>query len=1090
MTVRINANSCKNALGTVFLLATVFFVCSTFISMRSVFADPIAPVNTGISQSGRQSPRSSTRASNRTIARTTTSRGTAGTTTSRSTTSRATASRTAATSRATTSRAAVSRAGTSRANVTSRSGGSGRVVSSRGQRTTNQTANRSVRARGTTNQSRVAVTGNVTASGTRYAESTTKYGYLNSSLYSGNYSNIVDSTTGMISAEAYANCMDSYYACMDEICTARSTTKGRCSCAGRATNFLEAEEALEAANEELITLSGQLSLLIATKGKGDDLAAAFSLTDAEKVMNCVSWREAKIQYDNGDSSALDNWYKTHTTYAYGTNMSESTAAQNKKPDYCDKVGNNLNFDVSELDGSSSDILAQLKAWADAKDLAKQFQEDDKNLLSKYNNSWNYYKVKLAGSESSLATDSEGATLDTMAKKWGYKLFEYAHNNVCGRVLDSCFNGIWEGCGTPPSVTDSDGKTHAKCQNGATSSCPFNYNSYISVNTNNSDKNYGDVILNERGASNTTSKITSACFGYTTTTTTAGIRTTSGTVTNDPYYSLRGPVADARRSIMQKYLLDANSACDVYGENLKTTAQNISYQKVAAEQALQQKRLEFKQQTESETESNYSTYASNFVSCMDELLDCYYTYDDQEGWTSARIKTYCAQKSQVPHCYEPMVCSPAHLALKAVIDQADKTDCLFAQDFRENTCRNVVTISEILYGANTGKQTLPTYNSLTYGQTVDSAKLRESCLQEAGIEEVRAWGKDAQATYRCSITEIRAKWPMGYSGYKSDSTKTECEHLTACVDGYQVEYNETTEVYTCKEKSITCTIPNATEAKAIYSGGVLSECQVVTCNENYHRSDDYKSCIADTRNYCEDTGFYTANHVATATQTWNGTNWGDCVIENCASGYAEDTEHNTCTEINKACTSEDDANASGTQTWNSATQSYGDCVANGCKTGYSLNTITNKCVKTQTDCAPTAEHATTGTKLWNSSNCTVTGCANGYSVYVGGNKCMKTTDSCNSGDPNAVTAHHTWDDEHDQYGTCIIDTCDDDYAVRTLTNECVPLEAACNTGITNAKPGKKTWNSLTQSYGNCEFTDCMDGYVHEGDACVVDQTDGD
>ena len=46
MTFRINANSCKNAMGTVFLLAAAFFVCSTFISMRSVFADPIAPADT------------------------------------------------------------------------------------------------------------------------------------------------------------------------------------------------------------------------------------------------------------------------------------------------------------------------------------------------------------------------------------------------------------------------------------------------------------------------------------------------------------------------------------------------------------------------------------------------------------------------------------------------------------------------------------------------------------------------------------------------------------------------------------------------------------------------------------------------------------------------------------------------------------------------------------------------------------------------------------------------------------------------------------------------------------------------------------
>ena len=270
MTVRINANSCKNALGTVFLLATVFFVCSTFISMRSVFADPIAPENATIVQSGRQSPRSTSRTSNRTIARTGASRASAGAT--RSTVSRGTANSRSVSSRSITPKRP-------NANVVSRG------VATRGQSTRSNSNNRAFRARTATSATRVAATGNVIAAGSDRASVNTSYSYLNSRLYTGNYSNIIDSTTGLISADAYANCMDSYYACMDEICTARSAAKGRCSCAGRAVNFLAAEEALQEANEELITLSGQLSLLISTKGKGDEIAAAFTLTEAEQVMN-------------------------------------------------------------------------------------------------------------------------------------------------------------------------------------------------------------------------------------------------------------------------------------------------------------------------------------------------------------------------------------------------------------------------------------------------------------------------------------------------------------------------------------------------------------------------------------------------------------------------------------------------------------------------------------------------------------------------------------------------------------------------------------------------------------------------------------
>ena len=744
MAVRINANSCKNALGTVFLLATVFFVCSTFISMRSVLADPIAPQNAGVVSTGRQSPRLSSRTSNRTISRSTVSRGTTGATVapSRSTASRSTVSRGTAGSRSVSSRSITPTR--QNANVVSRG------VSSRGQATRTSANNRAVRARTATNVTRVAANGSIISGGERATRVTN---YLDSVLYSGNYANIVDSSTGLISAEAYSNCMDSYYACMDEICTARSETKGRCSCAGRANNFLVAEEQLEKANEELITLSGQLSLLIATKGKGDEIASAFTLTEAEQVMNCVSWQETISKYGKSAAESID-WCSEHGIYS--SNGGAVTSCE--MPDYCDT--NNYGFKLTDLTntnitGSSSDILAQLKAWADAKDLAKQYQANgEDSVLSRYNYSYSAVMSALGGrfDNNSSTINSDGTTLDTLAKKWGYKLFEYAHNNVCGRVLDSCFNGIYEACGTPPEVIDSDGNHHKKCMNGATTSCPFNYNSYIHVETkatavaSDETDGYGEIVLNERNADSTTDKSTGKCFGYAS----KASRDVVGNITHstsDPYVNLRGPIADARRSIMQKYLLDANSACDVYGEALKNTAQNINYQKVAAQQALQQKRLEFKQQEDSETESNYITYASNFVSCLDELLDCYEENRDQENWSDARIKTYCAQKSNAQHCYMPMVCSPSRLALKAVIDKPDRKDCKFAQDFRKNTCRNVVTINEILYAISSDDFDL---NNLEYSDddsntgNIDSAALREACLLEAGVHDsIRTWSKDAQ-----------------------------------------------------------------------------------------------------------------------------------------------------------------------------------------------------------------------------------------------------------------------------------------------------------------------------------------------------------
>jgi len=727
MKIRINTNSLKNAMGTVFLLAAAFFVCSTLISMRAVFADPVVQTSMVNQRSARQSPRSTTRTSNKTISRSVSSRGN------------------------NTTKTAVSRDGVKR-NVASRSITPTRKVTSRNNAkvATRPNSNRALRARSGTSSARVGVNGSVLA-GSRATATTansTNYAYLSSKLYSASYSNIIDSTTGLISADAYSTCLESYYTCMDEICTARSDTKGRCSCAGRATNFLEAEEQLEAANEELIKLSGQLSLLIATKGKGDNLASAFSLTDAEKVMNCVSWKETVTKYGTSSDEAI-NWCYLHGIY--GSNGGKVTSCS--KPEYCSDTGtggNDFGFNIDNMNGATSDILAQLKAWADAKDLAKQYEKDDvENLSSVFTNVSNIINTSV-----SITTDkSETASLDALAKKWGYKLFEYAHNNVCGRVLDACFNGIYEACGNPGTITDSDGNTHSKCANSATSNCPFNYNSYINVNSDT-----GDVELNERGTGTSTISSSATCFGYTTTTTTSTGTRSSTTSSTDPYVSLRGPVADARRSIMQKYLLDANAACDAYGTALKNTAQKINYQKVAAEQALQQKRLEFKQEEEDRIFAEARVAIDNFNTCVSEIWDCYENYKDEENWTTARIKAYCAQVSQVPHCYETMICSPVQSQLVAVIDDADKAKCTFSNNYKENDCRNIVTISEILYGTGAAEADITSASKKFFGNTndrwdgtsnltdINSASVRESCLRQSlncvnntqGSDEIGGW----------------------------------------------------------------------------------------------------------------------------------------------------------------------------------------------------------------------------------------------------------------------------------------------------------------------------------------------------------------
>ena len=133
---------------------------------------------------------------------------------------------------------------------------------------------------------------------------------------------------------------------MDEICTARSEAQRRCACAGRVKAFAEAESALESANEELIKISGELALLIANKGK--EVSAAFSLTEAEKVMNCASWREASR---NGTASeeVFGSWCADHGLYK------SSDCSRTQAPAYCSSSNNNGLFDIKDLDGAGSDI---------------------------------------------------------------------------------------------------------------------------------------------------------------------------------------------------------------------------------------------------------------------------------------------------------------------------------------------------------------------------------------------------------------------------------------------------------------------------------------------------------------------------------------------------------------------------------------------------------------------------------------------------------------------------------------------------------------------------------------------------------------
>jgi hypothetical protein len=559
---------------------------------------------------------------------------------------------------------------------------SARSVASRQAAPVRPITSRVVRSRagvaGGASTSRVSLTGTAIR-----GSATTSVSSLANRLYTGTYSNIIDPTTGLISADAYSNCLESYYACMDEICTARNPGQRRCACAGRVKTFANVEAQLQQAKEDLLKVSGQLSMLILTKGK--DINMAFQLTDAEKTLNCVSYREASL------AGTTANWCESHINACSGTNGA---------PAYCsdNSIGLNSNW-MNVLNGADSDILANLQTYASTIDQMNVITTDNNNQL--WGSLMNVSDIVGQLDGTGNLFNASQTTPDTLAQLWGYNLFQYAHNNVCNRVLDSCFNGIYEACGA---------------HNGTTG--PYNYNHTITVNNDGSDLNFV-----QPGNSGTTASAT--CYGY---------ASTSG----DPYSTLRRPVADARRSVLQKYALDANADCDLYGEELKTQATNMAYQKIAATQYLEQKRLEFAKEETEQILADAIAAGTNFNACIGEIYECYNQQAvSNPSWTTSRIRTYCAQVANVPSCYERMICNPSGAQFRAVIEDLDNTSCNWSQDYTKNTCRNIVTLNEILTkAATTSATTLP-----AEGATGDSAAIREMCLQSAigtGEGTIRDW----------------------------------------------------------------------------------------------------------------------------------------------------------------------------------------------------------------------------------------------------------------------------------------------------------------------------------------------------------------
>jgi hypothetical protein len=343
-----------------------------------------------------------------------------------------------------------------------------------------------------------------------------------------------------------------------------------------------------------------------------------------------------------------------------TNRSEVAAGAtlnwNCQPDMNKMCGDMFSRDGTNwmdiLNGADSDILAGLRRYAE------QINEVDTMFREEVNPFGNAFlnMVDITNDVGDITGSRRQADIDRLAETWGYDLFAFGHNNVCGRVLDSCFNGVFEMCGMRP-------------QNQGGGSGPYNMNSRITVSNN-------DVNFNVVGEGTTVNIGTPQCFGYTN--------------NNDPFRDLRRPIAQARLSILQRYVLDANADCDVWGESLRNQLQNVDLQRVAATQMLQRARLEFAQERNNNRIRDLSAAQQNYLRCVDEIWQC---RNDQNNSRSTRVGqtnniiAFCNQMNQVPACYRQMVCD------------MEATEVITASSADDDNLQNTVLLSEILAVSN-------------------------------------------------------------------------------------------------------------------------------------------------------------------------------------------------------------------------------------------------------------------------------------------------------------------------------------------------------------------------------------------------------
>ena len=119
----------------------------------------------------------------------------------------------------------------------------------------------------------------------------------------------------------------------------------------------------------------------------------------------------------------------------------------------------------------------------------------------------------------------------------------------------------------------------------------------------------------------------------------------------------------------------------------------------------------------------------------------------------------------------MVCNPSTAQYYAVIDAADSATCFNSQDYTKNSCRNIVTLSEILdkvmgatddyvvnYDVTASNEAQCAQGALCTGLS-KSASIREQCLKSAGVDSIRNWKTEVYdiESNRVACTNRNGTW---------------------------------------------------------------------------------------------------------------------------------------------------------------------------------------------------------------------------------------------------------------------------------------------------------------------------------------------